>query len=458
MAIWNEPKSNYVASDEVKPSIFNELAENEKYLKATVDTKITTAQVKDAVMSNTQASSRVNLVVNEVLSTSLGKVRKWFADLKALAFLATVGDAQITDVAASKVTGLHAVATSGSYNNLINLPTLGTLAPKNSITESDISGNVSGSKISGQVASSANADNAARSTKLSQTDSRSVNDTPSTYMSSGAGQVLDFKTNTVIGLSVTDIYSQVWTIIPWADASGGYPVQIAHNSKGMYKRYGTSATVWSAWERLSGANDLGVAGGIATLDASGKLLTAQKPTYTKSDVGLSTVDNIRQYSSSNPPPYPVSSVNGKTGVVTLTGLIAFYTDRSTFTGYADSAFEFDYINPVRSFVEYNDFCVYGGFECRPSDTITSSSSYRQLGVMNSSVPAPVNPVYTRAFVRTGRAGAITSTVTIEIIIDIDRVIYYKNGSSITSTQYFGFSFMYPRLNTDIVPAGWIPQA
>lgn len=42
-----------------------------------------------------------------------------------------------------------------------------------------------------------------------------------------------------------------------------------------------------------------------------------KPTYTKSEVGLGSVDNVRQYSVSNPPPYPVTSVNGKTGAVTL---------------------------------------------------------------------------------------------------------------------------------------------
>ena len=42
-----------------------------------------------------------------------------------------------------------------------------------------------------------------------------------------------------------------------------------------------------------------------------------KPTYTKSEVGLGNVDNVRQYSASNPPPYPVTSVNGKTGDVEL---------------------------------------------------------------------------------------------------------------------------------------------
>jgi lysophospholipase L1-like esterase len=42
-----------------------------------------------------------------------------------------------------------------------------------------------------------------------------------------------------------------------------------------------------------------------------------KPSYTKSEVGLGNVDNVKQYSASNPPPYPVTSVNGKTGAVNL---------------------------------------------------------------------------------------------------------------------------------------------
>ena len=42
-----------------------------------------------------------------------------------------------------------------------------------------------------------------------------------------------------------------------------------------------------------------------------------KPSYSKSEVGLGNVDNVRQYSKHNPPPYPVTSVAGKTGAVTL---------------------------------------------------------------------------------------------------------------------------------------------
>ena len=40
-------------------------------------------------------------------------------------------------------------------------------------------------------------------------------------------------------------------------------------------------------------------------------------TLGKSDVGLGSVDNVKQYSASNPPPYPVKSVNGHTGAVTI---------------------------------------------------------------------------------------------------------------------------------------------
>lgn len=39
----------------------------------------------------------------------------------------------------------------------------------------------------------------------------------------------------------------------------------------------------------------------------------------KTDIGLGNVDNVQQYSATNPPPYPVTSVNGQTGAVTVSG-------------------------------------------------------------------------------------------------------------------------------------------
>ena len=72
---------------------------------------------------------------------------------------------------------------------------------------------------------------------------------------------------------------------------------------------------------------------------------ANKPTYTKSDVGLGNVDNVRQYSASNPPPYPVTSVNGKTGAVSLAAAdvgalaSASYTTKNLVVTYDDGTTE-----------------------------------------------------------------------------------------------------------------------
>ena len=64
---------------------------------------------------------------------------------------------------------------------------------------------------------------------------------------------------------------------------------------------------------------------------------ASKPSYSKSEIGLGNVDNVKQYSPSNPPPYPVSSVNGKTGDVTLDTLTVTGVDADgvshSWTGY-----------------------------------------------------------------------------------------------------------------------------
>ena len=45
----------------------------------------------------------------------------------------------------------------------------------------------------------------------------------------------------------------------------------------------------------------------------------------KNNVGLGNVDNVKQYSANNPPPYPVTSVNGKTGTITVNEVPAITT-------------------------------------------------------------------------------------------------------------------------------------
>lgn len=58
---------------------------------------------------------------------------------------------------------------------------------------------------------------------------------------------------------------------------------------------------------------------------------ASKPKYTASEVGLGNVANVKQYSASNPPPYPVTSVNGRTGDVVIESGVS-YSTAETLTG------------------------------------------------------------------------------------------------------------------------------
>lgn len=61
----------------------------------------------------------------------------------------------------------------------------------------------------------------------------------------------------------------------------------------------------------------GAGGGVASFNGRKGNVVPANGDYTKAQVGLSNVDNVKQYSASNPPPYPVTSVAGKTGAVTL---------------------------------------------------------------------------------------------------------------------------------------------
>ena len=57
--------------------------------------------------------------------------------------------------------------------------------------------------------------------------------------------------------------------------------------------------------------------GTVSLSAADVGAAPSSHTHTKSQVGLANVDNVKQYSENNPPPYPVTKVNNKTGTVSL---------------------------------------------------------------------------------------------------------------------------------------------
>ncbi len=155
MATWTEPKNNYESGNQVTPDIFNTLAENERYLH---EVKITIGQVQDAVVAFTSSASRVNLSASDTLKTAFGKLHKWLADFRALAFKDTVGTSDID----------NAAITSGKIAS--NAVTSGKLAT-GAVTEAKIgTGAVTETKIGSSAVTTAKiASKAVTTEKLADT-------------------------------------------------------------------------------------------------------------------------------------------------------------------------------------------------------------------------------------------------------------------------------------------------
>lgn len=84
--------------------------------------------VGSASVTFAQATSRNNITSGETVSTIFGKIRKWFADLKTVAFTGSYSDL-------SNKPSLATVATSGNYNDLSNKPSLATVATSGSYND-----------------------------------------------------------------------------------------------------------------------------------------------------------------------------------------------------------------------------------------------------------------------------------------------------------------------------------
>ena len=84
-------------------------------------------------------------------------------------------------------------------------------------------------------------------------DTRYEDQPPSWYTAKTSGIYNEFKLCTTIGISTTATYCYLTTYVPWQGLSGGLPVQEAtfSESDAVYRRYGTSASEWSAWKSTS---------------------------------------------------------------------------------------------------------------------------------------------------------------------------------------------------------------
>ena len=111
----------------------------------------TTGDAKDNVVTFSQASSRANIASGEKFSTILGKIMKFFADLKTVAFSGSYNDLsnKPSIPAAVAVKGnAESSYRTGNVNltpaNIGAVPTANVLDSKESITANTASGNVAG--------------------------------------------------------------------------------------------------------------------------------------------------------------------------------------------------------------------------------------------------------------------------------------------------------------------------
>lgn len=143
---------------------------------------------------------------------------------------------------------------------------------------------------------------------------------------------------------VTSVNGKTGSVSLTASDVGAVPTTRTINSKALGSDVTLSASDVGAVPTTRTVNGKALSSNI-TLSASD--VSARPTTWTpsKSDVGLGNVDNVKQYSASNPPPYPVTSVNGKTGAITLdSGGTSIVVSRTQPTGQKAGDFWFQIVD------------------------------------------------------------------------------------------------------------------
>ena len=114
--------------------------------------------------------------------------------------------------------------------------------------------------------------------------------------------VLD-KPTTIAGYGITDAVSKKGDTMTGNLTVGSASLQTNGYITGTWLKTTANTALSSAASKIAVINDGWV--------------YSRTTEQIKSDIGLGSVDNIKQYSATNPPPYPVISVNGQTGAVTI---------------------------------------------------------------------------------------------------------------------------------------------
>ena len=113
------------------------------YTETEMNTKLsvkldTTGNASNVTNTFTQATSRANLTTGEKLAVSLGKIMKWFADLKAVAFSGSYADLTNKPTALKNPTAMKVQLNSGTTEGTNQFTYDGSTAKNVNITPSGI--------------------------------------------------------------------------------------------------------------------------------------------------------------------------------------------------------------------------------------------------------------------------------------------------------------------------------
>ncbi|NBH28293.1 hypothetical protein D3Z60_21625 [Lachnospiraceae bacterium] len=165
--------ASYVAK---KPTIGNAPVRKNEYWQIFAEggTLTGNSDISDTNVTFEQASDRVNISSKEKLSVIMGKIKKWFTDLKSVAFSGSYEDL-------SNKPDLKTVATTGNYSDLSNKPTIPTALknPKALTFTGGVTGSYDGS--------------AAKSVKVPSLTNNLLATAAGTALDAAQGKVLDGK-------------------------------------------------------------------------------------------------------------------------------------------------------------------------------------------------------------------------------------------------------------------------
>ena len=314
-------------------------------------------------------SVRENITSGENLTTIFSKIKRMFTDLKALAFKDKVDKADLSDAVQASLnkadTALQTAPVT-SVNNKTGAVTLdaadvgalpnSTVIPvvndatlniqRNGVSVGTFTANASVDKTIDITVPTKASDVGALPDTTSIPSKTSELDNDSGYITVAALNGYAKETDIPTKVSQLDNDSGFVNAI---EAKNAAPVQSIDGATGavVTNAVKTTAQILTDAQKTQARNNIGA--GTSSFSGSyndlndkptiptktsdldndnGFITAAQAPvtsvntktgevTLTKSDIGLSNVDNVKQYSTSNPPPYPVTSVNGQTGAVTV---------------------------------------------------------------------------------------------------------------------------------------------